>query len=427
MSARDLPPVHPHGGLNADAHSRPMKVGIVGAGIGGLMAAITLLDNGHEVEIFEKSRFSKEVGAAISTPPNSSRILAHHGFDFDRSNATTSDYLIYYDDPKDLTQMIRLPMSGYESEFGAPWYLFHRVDLHDELRRMATEPSPARPRVARLHLGTAVSSIDLHGTIHFSDGTSTRKDVVIAADGIRSSFSSAVLDNVPPLEHFASMIRLLLPTEKMPQDAETNLLFGDGLNSVRAMRAGDGCHSVVMYGCRRGALQNIAFMYPEEISKDHSGMASVITRSTCSKISPGNGASKDEGFLQMVADIFPPSIHQMASEAEGVGHWNLYKRRPLESFARGRVVLIGDAAHPMPPLRAQGASMAIEDAAALGVLFSDKSSVDEVPERLQLFNQLRVKRAATIQIISSQHKWDSTKVPAEYLHYFDGKVPREIP
>ncbi|TDZ38247.1 3-hydroxybenzoate 6-hydroxylase 1 [Colletotrichum spinosum] len=411
MPAKDLPPVQAHGGLHADANSRPMKVGIVGAGIGGLMAAITLLDNGHEVEIFEKSRFSKEVGAAISTPPNSSRILAHHGFDFNRSNATTSDYLIYYDDPKDLTQMMRLPMSGYESEFGAPWYLFHRVDLHDELRRMATEPSPGRPRVARLHLGTAVSSVDPNGTIHFPDGTSTRKDLVIAADGIRSSFSSAVLDNVPPLEHFTSMIRLLLPTEKMPQDAETNVLFEDGLNSVRAMRAGDGRHSVVMYGCRRGALQNIAFMYPEEISKDHSG----------------NGTSKDEGFLQMVADIFPSSIHQMASEAEGVGHWNLYKRRPLQSFARGRVVLIGDAAHPMPPLRAQGASMAIEDAAALGVLFSDRSSVDEVPERLQLFNQLRVKRAATIQIISSQHKWDPTKVPAEYLHYFDGKVPREIP
>ncbi|GKT91308.1 salicylate hydroxylase [Colletotrichum tofieldiae] len=172
-----------------------LKIGIIGAGIGGLMAAVTLLKSGHDVEIFEKSRFKSEVGAAICAPPNSSRVLAYYGFDFERARATTAEsvgskllqdlHFILYSDPSNLDAKKVIPWTDFTPKYGAPWYFFHRVDLHSELRKMATEPTATRSQTARIHLGTSVSRVDENGTIHFEDGTSIQKDVVIAADGIR--------------------------------------------------------------------------------------------------------------------------------------------------------------------------------------------------------------------------------------------------
>lgn len=77
--------------------------------------------------------------------------------------------------------------TDYTPRYGAPWLFFHRVDLHNELKLLATEPTPTRKSVARLHLGVKVSDIDIDGTIHFEGGESVQKDILIAADGIRVS------------------------------------------------------------------------------------------------------------------------------------------------------------------------------------------------------------------------------------------------
>ncbi|KAI8237465.1 Polyamine oxidase [Colletotrichum sp. SAR 10_77] len=358
-----------------------MRVGIVGAGIGGLMAAITLLEGGHEVEIFEKSQFGKEVGAAISAPPNSSRILDYFGFDFSRAKATPAESLVYNNDAENLGDKTVLSLLDYKSKYGFAWHFFHRVDLHDELRKLATEPTP-------------------------SHGTTVKKDLVIAADGVRSSFISTVLGEEIPSQHFMTMTRLLLPTEQMANDADTNAFFKGGYNSIRVLRVDDG--SLVTYGCRNGALQNIAFMYPAEHLED-----AAVNNGSKTDAHPG-------GFLKK----YPAFIQSLASKASGIGEWRLLTRKPLDRFARGRLAVIGDAAHPMPPLRAQGASMAIEDAAALGVFLSRLTTLEDIPTRLEMFNDLRVKRAATVQLMSSQHKWDPRKIPAEYVHYFGEDIPQ---
>ncbi|GKT44842.1 FAD-dependent urate hydroxylase [Colletotrichum spaethianum] len=172
-----------------------LQVGIIGAGIAGLMAAVALLESGHDVDIFEKSRFKSEVGAAISTPPNSSRILAHYGFDFERARATGVENIIFYEDPSNTDDKKVVPCTDYTSTYGAHWYLFHRVDLHSELRKLATEATATRSQIARLHLGTSVSGVDENGTIRFEDGTSVQKDIVIAADGIRVGVITTFNDN----------------------------------------------------------------------------------------------------------------------------------------------------------------------------------------------------------------------------------------
>ncbi|KAF4422340.1 6-hydroxynicotinate 3-monooxygenase [Colletotrichum fructicola] len=403
MAPINQPGLPPRGTLTPKDSHKNMRVGIVGAGIGGLMAAITLLEGGHEVEVFEKSQFSKEVGAAISAPPNSSRILDYFGFDFSRAKATPAESLVYNNDAEDLGDKTVLSLLDYKSKYGFAWHFFHRVDLHDELRKLATEPTPSRKGFARLHLATPVSSIDLDGTIHFPDGTTVKKDLVVAADGVRSSFISTVLGEEIPSQHFMTMTRLLLPTEQMANDADTNAFFKGGYNSIRVLRVDDG--SLVTYGCRNGALQNIAFMYPAEDA--------AVNNEEKTDTHPG-------GFLKK----YPAFIQSLASKASGIGEWRLLTRKPLDRFARGRLAVIGDAAHPMPPLRAQGASMAIEDAAALGVFLSRLTTLEDIPTRLEMFNDLRVKRAATVQLMSSQHKWDPRKIPAEYVHYFGEDIPQ---
>lgn len=136
-------------------------------------------------------------------PPNSSRILAYYGVDFERSQATVAEnasipgkismhygsnhcsQTIIYPVQGDLRKKRLAPVTDFVAKYKAPWYFFHRVDLHNELRRLAIEPTPMRSSAARLHLATAVSKLDLDGTIHFDDGTTVKKDLVIAADGIR--------------------------------------------------------------------------------------------------------------------------------------------------------------------------------------------------------------------------------------------------
>ncbi|KZL68492.1 salicylate protein [Colletotrichum incanum] len=317
---------------------KSLKIGIVGAGIGGLIAAVALLKSGHDVEMFEKSRFKSEVGAAICAPPNSSRVLAYYGFDFESARATRAESFIIYDDPSNPDVKKMIPCTDYAHKYGAPWYFFHRVDLHSELRKMATEPTDTQPRIARLHLGTSVSRVDENGTLHFEDGTSAQKDVVIAADGIR----------------------------------------------------------------------NIGLIYPPQFSVDANG----------------NDISDREDFANTVIVKFPKTIQSVCRQAKGVGQWSLFTRTPLERLTRGRVVVIGDAAHPMPPLRAQGAAMAIEDAAALGVLLSNLDSKEEISARLDMFNELRLKRVAATQILSSEHEWKPTRLSEEQRGYFDGKVPQ---
>ncbi|TIC92552.1 6-hydroxynicotinate 3-monooxygenase [Colletotrichum higginsianum] len=382
-----------------------LRIGIVGAGIGGLMAAVALLESGHDVEIYEKSRFKSEVGAAICTPPNSSRILAHYGFDFEQARATTSEDSIYFTDPSDLGQKRVVPCADFTPKYGAPFCFFHRVDLHSELRRLATEPTDKRPRSARLHLGTSVTGVDDDGTLWFEDGTSVRKDLVVAADGIRSAFVSRVVEEAPRAQHHMSIMRYLVPSETVLADPEVAGFFVDGLKSLRVVDNVD--KRVIIYGCRGGSLQNIGLIYPPRLGMD----------------AAGNDISESEGFASKVMAEFPETIQSICREAKDVGQWQLFTRAPLERLARGRVVLIGDAAHPMPPLRAQGASMAIEDAAALGVLLSQVESADEVPARMDMFNKLRWCRVAATQLLSSEHRWDPSQLSAEQRGYFSGDVP----
>ncbi|KAF9768372.1 hypothetical protein IL306_014341 [Fusarium sp. DS 682] len=165
-----------------------LKVGIIGAGIGGLSAAIALRRTGAQVEIFERSNFKDEIGAAITITPNGMRILGHFGLDPKAARGIQNKQMRMVD-PHTLKDVIVENFSDVQDDYGAPFMFFHRVDLHTALKDMALSSDasgPGKPVV--IHNGHSVTSLDCEsGTIVLDNGETFKKDLVVVADGVRVS------------------------------------------------------------------------------------------------------------------------------------------------------------------------------------------------------------------------------------------------
>lgn len=158
---------------------------------------------------------------------------------------------------------------------------------------------------------------------------------------------------------------------------------------------------IVMYPCRRSELLNVVCIHPDPTSannpEDTWNVASSVTALSAVY------ADFDAAFLHLFAQL---------ADAE-VGLWQLKECAPLPSWVAGNVALLGDACHPLMPHQGQGASQAIEDGAALGVLFPLGTAPVDVPPRLALYEHVRKARAETIQAFS-RDAWK--KAPGEFLH-----------
>lgn len=162
--------------------TKHLHCGIVGAGIAGLSAAMALRRAGHDVEIFERSQFKQEMGAAITLAPNANLVLHRWGFEPEPAGAT----------PKRQQRRVQWDTLelGYqesydhiEEKYHYPFNAFHRVDLHKALREMATEKYGAV-----IKLGSEVKDINCkEGVITFEGGETIQKDLVVIADGVRVS------------------------------------------------------------------------------------------------------------------------------------------------------------------------------------------------------------------------------------------------
>ena len=160
-----------------------LEVGVVGAGIAGLAAAIGLRKAGHEVEIFERSKFKNEVGAAIAVCPNAARICRYWGFDFTKAEGVISKKTDILKGDS-LETVIETELPDFVQKYGDEQWYFHRVDLHNELRRIAEEPD-GKTRPAKITLSAEVADVDADtGIIEFVDGTERKKDLIVAADGV---------------------------------------------------------------------------------------------------------------------------------------------------------------------------------------------------------------------------------------------------
>ncbi|KAJ7081834.1 FAD/NAD(P)-binding domain-containing protein [Mycena belliarum] len=348
----------------------PLKVSVVGAGIGGLSVAIALRRNGHLVEVFEAAEIATEVGAGIGMQVNALRVLEHWGMRRGNLKGVQYDGIMTFDARTGEGLARRWLVSGMDQ---GQSLLCHRRDVHDELLRLAVGEGDGVP--VKLRLGNKIVECDPErGTVTLKDGETIHADLVVGADGLRSVIRSHVVGaTVTAPATGLSCFRSLIDASKL---GEMEWLT-EGLSGARSIIAKEGEYRLIfVYPCRNGQFINVVAIYKDPHQDDPDWLATG-TR---------------EELLETFNDIHPKFLALLALADNPVLRWQLRVLPVLDTWVRGRTALLGDAAHATLPTLGQGAAMAIEEAGALGCLLPLGTRREDVPSRLEAYQTLRKSR-----------------------------------
>lgn len=345
----------------------PMKdtnIAIIGAGIGGLAAALSLQRAGFRVRLYEQADALGEVGAGLSISPNGVAGLRALGvFDEFRDVAYAPDYqtVRHYQTGRVLAHVPR--GERLEREYGERYYVVHRADLHGVLAAAVRGNDP--DAILTAHRFVDMEQDEDGVSIRFASGEQARADVAIGADGVRSRVRSTLFGAEEV--RFTGYIawRGLVPMERVPIEA---------LDPPSQVFIGPG-HMINRYPVRGGRLLNFV-AFAERGGWEEEGWSIPATVAEL--------RAEFAGWHRSVTDIIE------AVPQENLFKWALCARSPLMRWVRGRAAVLGDAAHPLLPYLGQGAVMAIEDAVLLGRAFAQSG---DALEALARYESARVGRA----------------------------------
>jgi salicylate hydroxylase len=351
--------------------SRP-TVAVIGGGLGGLAATLSLLRAGCDVEVFEQAPAFAEVGAGVQISPNASRILRRLLPEATLAARAVRPVAVHqrrWDDGRTLQYA---PLGeAVEAAFGAPYYHFHRADL---LAALAAAVPPERVRFGHRLIG--LDDRGDHVAMRFDNGATAAAEIVVGADGIHSAVRALLLGPEQPSLTGCIAYRGLVPAER---------IAALGIEVVSGNWMGPGRH-FVHYFVAGGRLLNFV---------------AAIERDSWTRESWTDRGEKAD-VLAAYAD-WHPQVRAIIEAVDETFIWALFDRAPLPRWSHGRVTLLGDACHPMLPFMAQGAAQAIEDGAALaGCLL--RFGRGDVAQALEFYEALRRPRASRLQQMSRANK-----------------------
>ena len=343
------------------------RVVIVGGGIGGLFAAKALIAHGVDVSLYEQAPALGEVGAGVFLTPNSVRHLERVGLGpaVEKYGARVGPKSHYFrHDGSPIAPVQVTDSSGRNATFG-----IHRADLVAFLA--AAVPAGV------VHCGYRAIGFEQVGDVarvQFAGGTCAEGDVVVGADGIHSTLRPYVFPPSTPVFHGTVSYRGLVAHERLP----------DWPTDRWQMWAGPSKHFLV-FPVRHGQMINYVGFVPadEEMKESWS-------------------AAGDPEVLRGEFEGWDARIGSVLKQVDKTFRWALYDREPLPTWTKGRLTLLGDAAHPMLPHLGQGANQSIEDGIALATILGRVDSA-VVPAALLTYERLRRERVAQIQLGARKH------------------------
>lgn len=371
-----------------------LRIGIAGAGVGGLTCAIALRRAGHEVTLFEQTARFARVGADINLTPNAVHALARLGLAdaLDELAASPTHRISRTWDTGEETSRIEMREAA-KTRYGAKQLTIHRADLLQQLEE-ALPPSCFH----MAHRATGVSQDADGATIHFADETSEAFDVLIGADGIHSVVRTALFG--PEHPEFTGLVSY---RATFPRERADNL---PDLDAFTKWWGPEPSRQIVVFPLSGGQEIFVFATTPQEDWREESWT------------SPG-----DVEELRAAYADFHPNARALLDACSEVTKSALYVREPMPQWSVGRATLLGDAAHPMTPFMAQGACQAIEDAIVLARCL-EEATTTTVPDALKRYETARKERTARIQIASRGNEWLKKGGNADWVYGYDAwQVP----
>lgn len=354
-----------------------LRVAVVGAGIGGLTAAIALRANGIDATVYEQAHELKALGAGVAIATNGSRILNKLGLG--DAVAAIAGPVTHYQ----FRTWRAEPIAGEPSTLGfgdpARTWCLHR----GEFQKVLADALP----VDALRLGRSCVGATEHGDgvrVEFSDGTTVDADLLVGADGIHSRLQGKVTHPAAPVSEGIMAYRGLIPADRLRDVVDMN---------ASSMWLGPR-QSFLAYPVSAGELINIVAFVPTNLTVTESWTA------------PGDVAELAAAYRG-----WDPRVSSIIGAMDSTFRWGIYDREPLDRWSTGRITLLGDSAHAVTPHLGQGANQAIEDAMTLAVVSRD-ARPGEIATRLRHYENLRIDRTGHVrrQARAAGHIYRSTEL-----------------
>jgi salicylate hydroxylase/6-hydroxynicotinate 3-monooxygenase len=365
-----------------------LSVAIVGAGMGGLATAAALHRAGIDVNVYEQAAKFTRLGAGIQIGCNAMKVL--RGLGLEPLMRASAFYPRSWNNREFDSGEVSFDMifgEQAEARYGAPYLLGHRGDLHSAL-------ASAVPHEL-IHLDHRAVGIDegsdLGVTLSFANGKTIRADAVVAADGVHSFVKQQLFGKDEP--NFTGRIayRMVFPAA---------LLNGYQIGDCTKWWGPDR-HVVIYY-----------------VRPDRSEVYFVTSQPEPGSTVESWSAMGDVGELRRAFEDFHPEVRHVLAACPSVHKWALIDRDPHPHWSKGNTTLLGDACHPMTPYMAQGAAMAIEDAAMLSRCLADVDR-DGVAAAFRRFEATRKPRTSRVQLNSRTNTWLKQRTDPDWVYGYD--------